>query len=116
MPVYLGALGLKGACFADAHCDGPRVAAQWEPSYAAMLWDALQAGAEAAGRPHGSVDLVIQNWTFLHPDRDLAWAARTKYSRLPTSPRPASLNTWARSFCSCQLCAPRRPAAAGPDQ
>jgi 5,10-methylenetetrahydromethanopterin reductase len=72
VPVYLGALGLKGARFAGAHCDGLRVAAQWEPSYARTLRDALQAGAEAAGRPRGSVDLVIENWTFLHPDRDLA--------------------------------------------
>ncbi|WP_158882074.1 LLM class flavin-dependent oxidoreductase [Amycolatopsis anabasis] len=72
VPVYLGAHGPKGARLAGAHCAGLRLAAQWEPSYAVMLREHFLAGAKDAGRPHGEADFVVENWTFVHPDRELA--------------------------------------------
>ncbi|WP_216205247.1 LLM class flavin-dependent oxidoreductase [Amycolatopsis aidingensis] len=72
IPVYLGALGPKGAELAGAHCDGLRVAAQWDPAYAGMLAEHVAAGAKQAGRDPAEVDFVVENWTFVHPDREYA--------------------------------------------
>jgi 5,10-methylenetetrahydromethanopterin reductase len=74
VPVYLGALGPRGARFAGMQCDGLRIAAQWDPGYVARMREELRAGALDAGKASGSVDLVVENWTFLHPDRELARA------------------------------------------
>ncbi|GAB3495922.1 LLM class flavin-dependent oxidoreductase [Amycolatopsis cihanbeyliensis] len=72
VPVYLGALGPKGARLAGAHCDGLRVAAQWDPAYPSMLAEHVAAGAKEVGRDPGEVDFVVENWTFVHPDREYA--------------------------------------------
>ncbi|MEU6646454.1 LLM class flavin-dependent oxidoreductase [Saccharomonospora sp. NPDC046836] len=72
IPVYLGALGPKGAQLAGEHCEGLRLAAQWDPAYASMLREHLIAGAAAAGRTPDDVDFVVENWTYVHPDRELA--------------------------------------------
>ncbi|MFD2398195.1 LLM class flavin-dependent oxidoreductase [Prauserella oleivorans] len=73
VPVYLGTLGPKGARLAGEHCDGLRIAAQWDPAYVTKVIRAeLHAGAVAAGRRPEDVDLVAENWTFVHRDRELA--------------------------------------------
>lgn len=72
VPVYLGALGPRGARFAGRHCDGLRVAAQWDPTYLSSLREEVARGATERGRAVGDVDLVAENWTCLHPDRDVA--------------------------------------------
>ncbi|WP_242891714.1 LLM class flavin-dependent oxidoreductase [Actinomadura litoris] len=72
VPVYLGAMGPKGARLAGAHCDGLRAAAQWHPGYASLLKEHMEAGAKEAGRAADEVRFVAENWTFVHPDRELA--------------------------------------------
>ncbi len=72
IPIWLGSLGPRGAEFAGRHADGLRVAAQWAPDYALHLQQALQRGALEAGRDPSDVDLVVENWTCVHPDRDRA--------------------------------------------
>jgi 5,10-methylenetetrahydromethanopterin reductase len=56
VPVYLGALGPKGARLAGEHCEGLRMAAQWDPTYAGTIRPHLAAGERAAGRGPGEVD------------------------------------------------------------
>lgn len=72
VPVVLGALGPKGARLAGELCDGLRVAGQWDPAYPLVLREEVRAGAEAAGRNPAAVDLVVENWTFVDPDRERA--------------------------------------------
>lgn len=72
VPVYLGAHGPKGARLAGAHCEGLRLAAQWDPAYSTMLREEFHAGAEEAGRSRSDMDFVVENWTYVHPDRELA--------------------------------------------
>ena len=72
VPVYLGALGPRGARLAGEHCAGLRMAAQWDPAYAGTIRPHLQAGERAAGRDPGEVEFVLENWTYVHPDRELA--------------------------------------------
>ncbi|MWK36785.1 LLM class flavin-dependent oxidoreductase [Actinomadura sp. J1-007] len=71
-PGVPGALGPKGARLAGAHCDGLRAAAQWHPGYAGLLKEHMEAGAKEAGRAPGEAQFVAENWTFVHPDRELA--------------------------------------------
>lgn len=72
LPVYLGSLGPKGAALAGRIGDGLRAAAQWEPSYAAMLQRTAREAAAAAGRDADAFDVIAENWTFVHPDRERA--------------------------------------------
>lgn len=72
VPVVLGALGPKGARLAGEVCDGLRVAGQWDPAYALSLREHVAAGAAAAGRDPSEVDFVVENWTYVHPDRERA--------------------------------------------
>lgn len=72
IPVVLGALGPRGARLAGELCDGLRVAGQWDPAYPQLLRDEVRAGAQAAGRDPGTVEVVVENWTFVDPDRERA--------------------------------------------
>ncbi len=72
VPVHLGVFGEAGVRLAGRIADGVRAAAQWDPSYALGIRRWLHESAAGAGRDPGSVDLVLENWTVLHPDRDLA--------------------------------------------
>jgi 5,10-methylenetetrahydromethanopterin reductase len=72
VPVYLGVFGEKGVRLAGRIADGVRAAAQWDPAYAGELRSWLAEAAVGAGRVPSEVDLVLENWTVLHPDRDLA--------------------------------------------
>jgi 5,10-methylenetetrahydromethanopterin reductase len=72
VPVYLGALGPKGARLAGEHCEGLRMAAQWDPAYATTIRPHLEEGERAAGRGPGEADFVLENWTYVHPDREFA--------------------------------------------
>lgn len=72
LPIYLGSLGPKGAALAGRTADGLRAAAQWEPSYAAMLALTARDAAAAAGRDADAFDVIAENWTFVHPDRERA--------------------------------------------
>ena len=72
IPVYLGTFGPKGCRLAGEIADGVRAAAQWDPSYMVVARDWVREGAERAGRSPDEVDLIVENWTCLHPDRDKA--------------------------------------------
>lgn len=72
IPVYLGVYGPKGAALAGRVGDGVRAAAQWDPSWMLQFRGWLRESAEAAGRDPDEVSLTVENWTFLHPDRELA--------------------------------------------
>jgi 5,10-methylenetetrahydromethanopterin reductase len=72
VPIYLGTLGPKGAALAGRIGQGLRAAAQWEPSYAATLRDAAHTSALDHGRSSADCDVIAENWTFVHSDRDRA--------------------------------------------
>jgi 5,10-methylenetetrahydromethanopterin reductase len=72
VPVVLGTFGPKGARLAARIAHGIRAAAQWEPAYMVELRRWVREGAERVGRDPDEVALIPENWTCLHPDRDLA--------------------------------------------
>lgn len=72
VPIVFGTLGPKGAAFAGRHCDGLRAAGQWHPGYAAQLRDHALAARREAGLPLDGFDVVAENWTCVHPDREYA--------------------------------------------
>lgn len=71
VPIVFGTLGPRGAEFAGRHCDGLRAAGQWHPGYAANLREHALAARSTAGQSHG-FEVIAENWTCVHPDRDLA--------------------------------------------
>jgi 5,10-methylenetetrahydromethanopterin reductase len=75
VPVFLGVYGRKGAELAGQIADGVRSAAQWDPAWMTQFRGWLAESAERAGRDPDSVELTVENWTYLHPDRDLARTA-----------------------------------------
>ncbi len=79
IPVYLGVYGPTGAKLAGRIADGVRAAAQWDPAWMVQFRDWLSEAAERAERDPDSIDLIVENWTFLHPDRE---AARQQARRL----------------------------------
>jgi alkanesulfonate monooxygenase SsuD/methylene tetrahydromethanopterin reductase-like flavin-dependent oxidoreductase (luciferase family) len=52
--------------------DGVRSAAQWDPDYAVRIRSWVEEGARVADRDPAAVDFIVENWTCLHPDRDVA--------------------------------------------
>jgi 5,10-methylenetetrahydromethanopterin reductase len=72
VPVYLGTFGPAGCRLAGEIAQGVRAAAQWDPSYMLLVREWVREGAERAGRSPDEVDLVVENWTCLHPDRERA--------------------------------------------
>lgn len=74
IPVFLGTFGPRGCRLAGRIAEGVRAAAQWDPSYMLEAREWIREGAERAGRDPGAVEIVVENWTCLHHDRDLARA------------------------------------------
>lgn len=72
VPIHLGVYGERGVRLAGRVADGVRAAAQWDPDYATRIRDWLAEAAAAAGRDPVDVELVVENWTCIHPDRELA--------------------------------------------
>lgn len=72
VPVYLGTFGPAGARLAGRLADGVRAAGQWDPRWAERVRAWVEEGAREAGREPGSVDVIVENWTCLHPDRERA--------------------------------------------
>lgn len=85
VPIHLGVYGERGVRLAGRIADGVRAAAQWDPDYATRIRDWLAESATAAGRDPHDVGLVVENWTCIHPDRELArrHARRTLAPFLP---------------------------------
>lgn len=85
IPLYLGVYGERGVRLAGAVADGVRSAAQWDPAYALEIRRWLDDAAGAAGRDPSLVHLVVENWTYIHPDREAArrGARRVLASFLP---------------------------------
>lgn len=75
VPIHLGVYGETGVRLAGRVADGVRAAAQWDPAYATEIRRWLSEAADAAGRDPGEVSLVVENWTCIHPDRELARSA-----------------------------------------
>lgn len=74
IPVFLGTFGPKGCRVAGRIAEGVRAAAQWDPSYMLEARKWIHEGAEQAGRDPDDIEVVVENWTCLHPDRELARA------------------------------------------
>lgn len=72
VPTYVGSFGPAGARLAGQVADGLRAAGQWDPSYLHRIRGWVAQGAESAGRDPDTVEVVAENWTCLHPDRELA--------------------------------------------
>ncbi len=72
IPLYFGTFGPEGSRLAGRTGDGVRSAAQWDPDYAVRIRSWVEEGASAAGRDPAEVDFIVENWTCLHPDRDVA--------------------------------------------
>lgn len=72
VPIVFGTLGPRGAAFAGRHCDGLRAAGQWHPGYAAQLREQALAARREAGLDPKGFDVVAENWTFVHTDRERA--------------------------------------------
>lgn len=72
IPIMFGTLGPKGAAFAGRHCDGLRAAGQWHPGYAARLRDHAVAARRQADLNLAGFEVVAENWTYVHPDRERA--------------------------------------------
>lgn len=72
IPIVFGTLGPKGAEFAGRHCDGLRAAGQWHPGYAASLRDHAIGARRDAGGALDDFEVIAENWTCVHPDRELA--------------------------------------------
>ncbi len=72
IPVFLGTFGPKGCRLAGEIADGVRAAAQWDPSYMIQAREWIEEGAREAGRSADEVDITVENWTCLHPDRERA--------------------------------------------
>lgn len=85
VPVHLGTFGRNGSRLAGRIADGIRPAGQWDPAYMGDVAEWVREGAEEVGRDPEAVDLVAQNWTCLHPDREQAraYARRILAPRLP---------------------------------
>ncbi len=75
VPIHLGVYGETGVRLAGRIADGVRAAGQWDPAYATEIRRWLGESAETSGRDPATVRLVVENWTCIHPDRDLARAA-----------------------------------------
>lgn len=69
IPVYLGTFGREGARLAGRLADGIRAAGQWDPRYVERVRAWVSEGAGEAGRSPSQVDVVVENWTYLDPDR-----------------------------------------------
>lgn len=72
VPVYFGVYGPAGVRLAAATADGVRAAGQWCPDYALEMRRWIAESAQRVGRDPGSVDLILENWTVLGPDREVA--------------------------------------------
>jgi len=72
IPVFFGTFGPKGCQLAGEIADGVRAAGQWNPSYMIQAREWIEQGAQDAGRSIDEVDITVENWTCLHPDRDKA--------------------------------------------
>ena len=72
VPIVFGTLGPMGAAFAGRHCDGLRAAGQWHPGYAAQLREQALAARREAGLDSDGFEVVAENWTFVHTDRERA--------------------------------------------
>jgi 5,10-methylenetetrahydromethanopterin reductase len=75
VPIHLGVYGETGVRLAGRVADGVRAAAQWDPAYATEIRRWLGEAADDAGRDPDAVTLVVENWTCIHPDRDVARGA-----------------------------------------
>lgn len=72
VPISLGVYGKRGVELAGRVADGVRSAGQWDPAYAIEIRQWLDDATAAAGREANDVELVVENWTCIHPDRDRA--------------------------------------------
>lgn len=72
IPIHFGVYGERGVRSAGAVADGVRSAAQWDPAYTVEIRRWLHEAATDAGRDPATMTLIAENWTCIHPDRDLA--------------------------------------------
>ena len=72
LPVHFGTHGKKGVQLAVRIADGVRVAGQWATGYMEMVRGWVEEAAAEHDRDLKGFDLITENWTYLHPDRELA--------------------------------------------
>jgi len=71
-PVHFGTHGRNGVRLAVRIADGVRVAGQWATGYMELVRRWVEEAAAEFGRDLSGFELITENWTFLHPDRELA--------------------------------------------
>lgn len=72
LPVHFGTHGKKGMRLAVRIGDGIRVAGQWATGYMEQVRGWVEEAAVEFDRDLTNFELITENWTYLHPDRELA--------------------------------------------
>lgn len=72
LPVHFGTHGKKGVQLAVRIADGVRVAGQWATGYMKLVREWAEDAAAQLGQDLSGFELITENWTYLHPDRELA--------------------------------------------
>ena len=97
LPVHFGTHGKKGMRLAVRIGDGIRVAGQWATGYMEQVRGWVEEAAVEFDRDLSTFELINENWTYLHPDRELARReARRSWS-------PISCRTSVRCSTSIRL-------------
>ncbi len=72
VPVHFGTHGRKGIRLAVRIADGIRVAGQWATGYMEQVRGWVEEAAAEYDRDLSQFELITENWTYLHTDRELA--------------------------------------------